>query len=62
MFGVEQNPAPNFSLVLTITFLGAVAMAHEFARPARYESRDLLLKFFDKYIYINIFTLWNENR
>ena len=51
MFGVEQDPdGPSYPLILAITYPDAAAMARGLASPARYESRDLLLNFFAKYI------------
>ena len=51
MFGAEQDPdGPSFPLILAITYTDAAAMACGVASPTRYESRNLLLNFFAKYI------------
>lgn len=50
LFGVENDPAgPVIPLVLAITYADHDAMARALDSPARYESRDLLPDFYERF-------------
>ena len=50
LFGAEQDAsAPEYPLILAITYPDRAAMERALASPARYESRDLLPELFEKY-------------
>ena len=50
LFGVENDPGgPTIPLVLAITYPDHEAMAKGLESPARYQSRDLLPEFYERY-------------
>ncbi|MEM7208781.1 MAG: hypothetical protein AAF434_13230 [Pseudomonadota bacterium] len=50
LFGVEQDAnGPAIPLVLAITYADTAAMERGLASPARYQSRDLLPAFYERF-------------
>lgn len=50
LFGVEQDAnGPQIPLILAVTYLDEAGMAAALASPARYESRDLLPGFYERF-------------